>query len=179
MITRRTALLGAASGLLLGACSNVRTDQVIREGHLELRLSKQWRETGAPGAAPWTRRFVLGSSADLQAPAMQIAGRFSEDVGSYAALARLDLPATLSLADYEPTDTRDTTIKNAYDAVLRRYTWTESVGSQTQTWQGAWIVASQWPYPATAAISIGVPVIDDAVLDELITSTTFIVIESD
>lgn len=156
--------------------------RLIREGHLELTASKQWHEEAKPTKAPWSRRFVLQSGSQASPDAaksakrpveMQLAGRFSEDVGSLSALARLDLPATMGLSGYEAMETETVTIPGAYDALVRRYAYSEGSAKR----EGVWIVASQWPYPSTTVVSLSGQSVSDDLVHEVLAGLRFVKIE--
>ena len=127
-----------------------------RVGQLLVQRPESWQpgpEVEDPWDASWTGDGMT----------MQVSGAFSEDVGAYAGLARLDLPATMGLADYEPESTDEITVAGAYDAVVRRYSFTD--GGEPR--QGAWIVASQWPDPLIVVVALSGETLDDEVLQRV------------
>jgi hypothetical protein len=87
-----------------------------------------------------------------------------------AALGRLDLPATLKLDGYEPVRTDDLEIKDSSGAMARYYTYQDKGAAKN----GVWIVASQFPYPASAVISISGTRLDDQAIQDLIDDLTFV-----
>jgi hypothetical protein len=154
----RVLAMGLLTAVVLSACSlGSDTDYTtVETGHLKVSYPKAWTDQGA-GEDPWTKK-VGGDGVS-----MQIAGKFSEDVGAYAALARLDLPATLDLPDYTPEHTDKVEVEGAYDAVVRKYSYTDK-GTRHE---GVWIIASQWPYPATAVVSLSGEKVDDALVAQI------------
>ncbi len=165
-LTRRSLLGTALTTSVLVGCTSGPPDgwQDVTVGHWKLLLPSTFVE--ASGAvSPWDKRFV-----DAAGTAIQVAGRFSDDTGSFAALARLDLPATLSLTGYTPDQTDTVNVDSAYDAVRRTYTFTDA----GKTMRGAWLVASQWPYPSTAALSFSGAGLSDALVEQVRSRAKFI-----
>lgn len=174
-IGRRVVFAGAVAVLVAGlsACGSEPSGPApgkadakvayttVEAGHLTVEYPSSWKKIDT--TKPWTVG-VAGDGMQLQ-----VAGEFSEDQGSFPALARLDLPATLKLAGYTPVETTDITVDGAYDAMYRKYTYT----NEGQTYHGIWILASQWPYPAVGVVSISGPKLDDGVVNQVIKTLTF------
>lgn len=125
-------------------------------GQLVVQRPQDW-EPGPDVEEPWTHSWTGDGMT------MQVSGEFSDDVGAYAGLARLDLPATMNLPDYEPESTQQVAVEGAYDAVIRRYTYTDD----GQPREGAWIVASQWPEPLIVVVSLSGESLDDEVVQKV------------
>ncbi|PWJ26422.1 hypothetical protein ATK17_2584 [Branchiibius hedensis] len=152
--TATAAVLALLCALLISACSSSPTGpepggggQVeyveVTEGHLTFQVPSTWQKSTGAGK-PFEVKYS-GNGMQLQA-----AGELGDDSGAYAALARLDLPAMVGLTGYQPGATDRITVDGAHDAVLRNFTYTD--GSSTK--HGIWIVATQWPYPKSAALAI-------------------------
>lgn len=166
-------LCGLLVAVLLGACSSDPKGPrpggggdtaytQVTYGHLEFQVPATWKKS-TQVSKPFEVKYT-GDGVDLQA-----AGTFSEDTGAYAALARLDLPATLKLKGYQPTSTNKIKVDGAEDAVMRNFTYTD--GSTPM--QGVWIVATQWPYPRTAVLTLSARTIDPDLLAYLQKTLTF------
>lgn len=125
----------------------------VTEGHLTARIPASWRKS-TDVAEPFTVEY-FGDGMEVR-----LAGEFSDDTGAYSALGRLDLPAGLHLDGYRPVQTGKIAVHGAYDAVERSYTYRDGGTAR----RGVWVVATQWPYPATAVLSISGTTLDDDVV---------------
>lgn len=125
-------------------------------GQLVVQRPQSW-QPGPEVEQPWTDSWAGDGMT------MQVSGQFSDDVGAYAGLARLDLPATVQLPDYQPESTDEITVEGAYDAVVRRYSYTDDGRPR----QGAWIVASQWPEPLIVVVSLSGETLDAEIVQKV------------
>lgn len=134
----------------------------VTQGHLEFQVPAGWKKS-----TQVTKPFDVKYTGD--GIEVQVAGSFSDDTGAYSALGRLDLPATLKLPGYQPTSTNKISVDGAEDAVMRTFSYTDGGTSK----QGVWIVATQWPYPRTAVLSMSARTIDPDVLAYVQRNLTF------
>lgn len=173
MRTTVAAVLTAASVLAMAACSSSATgpqpggggqvDYVeVSQGHLSFQVPASWKKT-----TDVTKPFDAKYSGDGMQ--LQVAGELGDDSSAYAALARLDLPATVGLAGYRPGTTNRITVEGAHDAVVRSFTYTD--GPSTR--HGVWIVATQWPYPKSAALTMTGTTVDSDVVSHIQKSLAF------
>lgn len=159
-ITTAAAALALGSVSIASACSSSPTGPEpggdgevqyveVTEGHLIFQVPQSWKKS-TDTSKPFNVEYS-GDGMQLRA-----AGELGEDSGAYAALARLDLPATVGLSGYRPGTTNRITVDGADDAVARTFTYRD--GSSTK--HGVWIVATQWPYPKSAALTISATDVD-------------------
>lgn len=166
-MTTAAAALALCGVLFTSACSSSTTgpkpggggqvDYVeVTDGHLIFQVPHNWKKSN-DASKPFTVKYS-GDGMQLQA-----AGELGDDSGAYTALARLDLPATVGLSGYQPGSTDRITVDGAHDAVARNFTYTD--GSSTKN--GVWIVATQWPYPKSAALTITGAQVDTDVVSHI------------
>lgn len=157
-----TACGADPSGPRPGRPDSTMAYDTVENGHLSVEYPATWTKMSQL-SPPWKVGF------EGDGMQMQVAGQFSDDVGSFSALARLDLPASLKLPGYKPVETEDISVPGAYNALYRKYTYTDAGTSR----QGIWILASQWPYPAVAAVSVSGVKLDDDVVNQIMKSMSF------
>lgn len=115
----------------------------VSQGHLEVPVPSSWqRSTNV------TKPFTVKYSGDGMQ--VQIAGEYGDNPSAYATLATLDLPATMGLSGYESGSSDLIKVDGAHQGGIRNFTFTD--GSTRK--QGVWLVATQWPYPASAVVSV-------------------------
>lgn len=163
---RRRAVLAAVGLMVLTACSgpsDAGGGDTVTVGHLTVTVPSGWTEGEASG--PWDQKFA-GDGYELQ-----ISGTFSDDPTASAAFPRLDLPATLELPGYQDQGVHepDIEIPGADSSMRRDFTYTD--GSTTM--EGTWVIAGQWPYPSTAAISLTGASLEPEVVDPILDSLRF------
>ncbi|NHA69448.1 hypothetical protein [Phycicoccus flavus] len=164
-VLRAGALAVLAGALVLGAggCSGPDDGWTeVEVGHLTAQYPSDWTEEPPTGDV-FTKRFV---GQDME---IQISGRFSEDPSASAAFGRLDLPATVGLRGYSSGGTQNATVEGADTALRSDYTF-EDEGT---TKRGVWVVAGQYPYPATAVVSISGATLDPQVVQHVVDTLTF------
>lgn len=165
--TRRILRTCLAAGLALTMAAGMsgcgKDGEETTVGHWVINHPDSWQEV-TPLGKPWTAAYKVE---DME---VQVAGEFSDDPTPLAALGRLDLPATLKLEGYETVRTDDVTIDDATGAMVRYYTYK----ADGQTRNGVWIVASQFPYPASAVISISGKTLDEEAVQDLLDDLTFV-----
>lgn len=146
---------------LLTACTPASANQV-EEGHWRLSLDQSWQRT-QPQSLPWTLAYRSDGLT------LQLTGKFSEDADARSGLTRLAIPARLALTDYAATTVEDITIPGADSAVLERFSYTEAGAPR----QAVWIIATQWPYPATAALSLSGEQVSQEAIQDLLSTLEF------
>lgn len=169
-IVRRTVLAATlALGLAAGSgCADSPSGDATA-GWTEVtdeRLTFQHPTTWAkepPSGENWTHRFV-GDGME-----MQVSGAFSDDVTASGARSRLDLQAMVGLDAYVDGGLDFITVEGADSALRSDFTY-EVDGTPMK---GVWLVAGQWPYPATAAITITGEQLDEAVVEHVAETMTF------
>ena len=134
----------------------------VSDGHLTFLLPKPWVRSST-GTKPFDAAYAGGGME------VRVAGDYSDDGTAYAALARLDLTATFQLTGYKPVHTGKIKVNGAHDAVERSFTYLD--GSSTKT--GVWIIATQFPYPASAVLTITAPADDVKVMKYIQDSVGF------
>lgn len=143
--------------VLLGAtsCSDPEAAAYVAVENAKLRVDRPsaWT-TPIAVEAPWTQGF---RSAPDSVDQMQVSGDFGEYVTAAQAMGTLIGQAQIGLREFTVVQTRDVAVKGATTAQLVQYTITDNVGSQVS---GEWIVAVQWPYPQSVAVSILKPLPD-------------------
>ena len=165
MVLRRTVLLAivGASALVAGGCSESDDGWSTAEvGHLSVQHPADWTEEPPTGDL-FTKRWV-GDDMEIQ-----VSGSFSEDPTASAAFSRLDLPATVGLADYEGGAVQNATVEGADTAVRSDFTFTQDGAPR----RGVWVVAGQYPYPSTAAVTITGENLDEQVVQHVVESLRF------
>ena len=165
MVLRRTVLLAivGASALVAGGCSESDDGWSTAEvGHLSVQHPADWTEEPPTGDL-FTKRWV-GDDMEIQ-----VSGSFSEDPTASAAFSRLDLPATVGLADYEGGAVQNATVEGADTAVRSDFTFTQDGAPH----RGVWVVAGQYPYPSTAAVTITGETLDEQVVQHVVESLRF------
>lgn len=162
-IKRNLAVLLLTTLIICSACSR-ETGTTAESGHWKIKLDDSWSET-EPLGDPWTLAYENNDGVTLQ-----IAGVFSDDILSRSALSRLDLPAMTNLVDYEVESVQELDIEDASDAVTQRVTYSDS----GEPAEAVWIIASQWPYPETAALALSGKSVPQSTVDELIVNLDFV-----
>ena len=165
MLMRRTILLAVlgAGALGVAGCGGPDAGWASAEvGHLTLEHPSDWREEPPTGDL-FTKRWV-GDSMEIQ-----VSGAFSEDPTASAALSRLDLPATVGLTGYEGGAVQNATVEGADSAVRSDFTFTQDGATR----HGVWVVAGQYPYPSTAAVTITGETLDPQVVQHVVDTLKF------
>ncbi len=156
------ALLGA-SALLVGGCSGSEDGwTTVEVSHLTIQHPSDWTEETQTGEL-FTKRWV-GDGMEIR-----VSGSFSEDPTASAAFGRLDLPATVGLADYQGGGTQNATVQGADSAVRSDFSFTEDGALR----RGVWVVAGQYPYPSTAVVTITGETLDEQVVQHVVESLRF------
>ena len=165
MVLRRTLLLGivGTSALLAGGCAGGDDGWSTAEvGHLTVEHPADWTEEPPTGDL-FTKRWA-GDEMEIQ-----VSGSFSEDPTASAAFSRLDLPATVGLDDYQGGAVQNASVKGADTAVRSDFTFTQDGAPR----RGVWVVAGQYPYPSTAAVTITGENLDEQVVQHVVESLRF------
>lgn len=134
----------------------------VTVGQLSLERPSDWTEEPASGER-WTKRFV-GKGIELQ-----VAGELSEDPTASAALSRLDLPAMQGLDNYDGGGATRIEVEGADTAIRSDFTYTDGGTSK----KGVWLIAGQYPYPRTSAISLTGATLDEATVAHIVDSMTY------
>ena len=166
MKARRGMVLTAALALVLSGCSTSEGSGGTGEvtvGHLTVTVPDGWQEKPAKGQ--WDRKFV---GDDLE---LQISGTFTDDPTASAAHAQLDLPAMLELPGYDPQGVHEPDVSVAGADTSGRWDFTYTDDGKPM--EGTWVIAAQWPYPSTAAISLSGPSLDSPEVESIIDSLEF------
>lgn len=170
---RRAALVAAGclalavtgcSGGGSGGASSGSSDgwTTVTDQHLTFQHPSGWTSQ-PPSGEKWTHRYV-GDGME-----MQVSGRFSEDVTASGALSRLDLPAMVGLDQYDGGGKDFLEVEGADSALRSDFTYSD--GGKAR--KGVWLIAGQFPYPATGAISITGDRIDEEVVTHVAETLTF------
>ncbi|KGN37569.1 hypothetical protein [Knoellia subterranea] len=134
----------------------------VTVGQLTLERPSDWTEE-APTGEKWTKRFV-GDGVELQ-----VAGEFSEDPTASAALSRLDLPAMVGLENYDGGGATKVDVKGADTAVRSDFTFSDAGTAK----KGVWLIAGQYPYPRTSAVSITGSSLEDSTVAHIVESLSY------
>lgn len=134
----------------------------VTDQHLTFQHPSSWTSQ-PPSGEKWTHRYV-GDGME-----MQVSGRFSEDVTASGALSRLDLPAMVGLDQYDGGGKDFIEVEGADSALRSDFTYSD--GGKVK--KGVWLIAGQFPYPATGAISITGERIDEEVVTHVAETLTF------
>lgn len=134
----------------------------VTDNRITVQHPTDW-ETQPPSGEKWTHRFV-GDGME-----MQISGEFSDDVTASGARSRLDLQAMVGLDGYVDGGVDAIDVEGADSAVRSDFTY-EVDGTPMK---GVWLVTGQWPYPATAAVTITGERLDEAVIEHVVDTMTF------
>lgn len=125
--------------------------RTVTQGHLQVSLPASWSKS-TDVTKPYDVKYS-GNGMEVQ-----IAGEYGDESGAYTTLATLDLPATLNLPRYQPGPANRITVDGAHDAATKTFTY---VDGNTKK-EGVWIVATQFPYPASAVVTVtGAPINHD------------------
>lgn len=163
MLRRALLALACATALTGTGCSG--TDAgwtAVEVGHLRVEHPSDWTEQPPTGTV-FTKKFV-GDGMEIQ-----VSGLFSEDPTASAAFSRLDLPATVGLQDYEGGGVQNATVEGADTAVRSDFSFSDG-GTRKK---GVWIVAGQYPYPETAAVTITGTTLDPDVVQHVVETLRF------
>ena len=172
-VLRRTVLAATlVLGLTVGAGCAGGTDPTsgdapdgwtsVTDERITVQHPSDW-ETQPPSGEKWTHRFV-GDGME-----MQVSGAFSDDETASFALSRLDLPAMVELDGYDGGGAAAIEVDGADTALRSDFTY-EVDGTPMK---GVWLVAGQWPYPATAVVTITGERLDEAVVEHVVDTMTF------
>ena len=134
----------------------------VTDSRITVQHPTDWA-TQPPSGEKWTHRFV-GDGME-----MQVSGAFSDDVTAAGALSRLDLQAMVGLDGYVDGGYDAIEVEGADSALRSDFTYDDD-GTPMK---GVWLVAGQWPYPATAAVTITGEQLDEAVIEHVVSTMTF------
>ena len=134
----------------------------VTDNRITVQHPADW-ESRPPSGEKWTHRFV-GDGME-----MQVSGEFSDDVTAAGARSRLDLQAMVGLDGYVDGGLDAISVEGADSALRSDFTY-EVDGTPMK---GVWLVAGQWPYPATAVVSITGERLDEAVIEHVVDTMTF------
>lgn len=134
----------------------------VTDQHLTFEHPSDWTSQ-PPSGEKWTHRFV-GDGME-----MQVSGLFSEDVTASGALSRLDLTAMVGLEQYDGGGKTFIEVDGADSALRSDFTFSD--GGKAR--RGVWLLAGQFPYPATGAISITGEQLDPEVVSHVADTLTF------
>lgn len=172
-VLRRTVLVATlALGLTVGAGCAGDTDSssgdapagwtAVTDNRITVQHPSSW-ETQPPSGEKWTHRFV-GDGME-----MQVSGSFSDDETASFALSKLDLPAMVQLDGYDGGGADAIEVDGADTALRSDFTY-EVDGTPMK---GVWLIAGQWPYPATAVVTITGERLDEAVIQHVVDTMSF------
>jgi hypothetical protein len=134
----------------------------VTDNRITVQHPADW-QTQPPSGEKWTHRLV-GDGME-----MQVSGAFSDDVTASGARSRLDLQAMVGLDGYVDGGVDAISVEGADSAVRSDFTY-EVDGTPMK---GVWLVAGQWPYPATAVVAITGERLDEAVIEHVVDTMTF------
>ncbi|GAA2179927.1 hypothetical protein GCM10009785_08700 [Brooklawnia cerclae] len=161
LVRTLVALATTTAVLVVTGCTR-QSGTAVEAGHWRFRLDDTWTAAEPVGEA-WTAAY------ETEGLLLQVAGEFSDDIGSRSALAKLSVPATISLTDYDVAGIDEIEVPGAYDALVQQFSYT----TEGDPRQAVWIVASQWPYPATAALSLSGEQVSTDAVDSLLATLEF------
>lgn len=159
---RRAAAAILATLLLVTGCTS--SGPTLEEGHWRIELDESWTSI-EPMGDPWTAAY------ESDGYTLQVAGRFSEDDSARTALARMAVPAMTQLPGFSSTDVEKIEVPGAYDAIVQRFTFTDDGEPR----EGAWIIATQWPYPSSAALTLTGEQVSGSDVERLLEGVSFAV----
>lgn len=134
----------------------------VTDNRITVQRPAGW-QTQPPSGEKWTHRFV-GDGME-----MQVSGAYSDDVTASGARSRLDLQAMVGLDGYVDGGVDAISVEGADSAVRSDFTY-EVDGTPMK---GVWLIAGQWPYPATAVVSITGETLDEVVIELVVETMTF------
>lgn len=150
--------------LTLVGCSAPDTGwTTVEAGQLRLERPTRWTPTPSQGDV-WTLGFA-GDGVELR-----IAPQFSEDPTAAAAFSRLDLPSSVgTLDDYTGGGLKRFPVEGADTGVRADLTYRDG----EKTLRGIWIIAGQYPYPRTVAITLSGEQLPDETVQRILGSLRF------
>ncbi|MFV0464236.1 MAG: hypothetical protein ACK5MP_13770 [Nostocoides sp.] len=162
---RRTAIAVLLAGLILPtAPSGCGSDQQeVTVGHWQLHLSQEWKPV-TPYGGKWTAGY------ERDGVTLRIAGDLGDDTDANSVLTDFVF-ASSSKDNWQNGRREDREIPNAYSSGIQRASYDEADGSHVQA---VWVAATQWPYPASAALAFYGTSIDETLVQDVVDDARWI-----